>query len=727
MATDTYRRIRSALDGPSDCSFVHWLLDESEGACLALECVLLTLSGGYSVPRPASAEQESVLSIYEKLADSLADPASQELARGLQDKYVLVGATLFDLAHAFGRTHPWRLHSLLASLCTNAPWLETEIEAASDLFMDQLVSFQDKYNSVSARPSIEVVCADIELQWSMSQSWLRLVAFCQLSTSALLHENRCIRELSRAYDVATALVLGLGVVANHAPSREAKSCSVLVRELKWQWSSLACCILQSLLANDSKQARANLYTSPASGCGVLLSILNDMHTVETKLIPFYNAPLLLDMEFRFGLRRVLTDASLTSEVLDQAQLDYIVISIDQLMDMTDPLYQSGLQGLQSRVSQAQGSLNGAAASASAGNGTMVGEGGSDIDAGLVLQIRELIPELGSGFIRACLDYYGTSAEAVVAAIFEGNLPPSLAEMDRSASHWTRPVSNVDTSPNISSGTLVSSAEEPVHLDVLSSRRNIFDNDEFDIFRHNSLDWSRVQQGKSKLRTNLGAPDSDFKSRIMEIAQRIEEDDEYDDTYDHAAQDITAGAIDAKNDIDASATAQHVPGHKSQGKTVSASKMEPDPIKPWEAMLTRLYVEDPALFERKRQTRNSPARADLCAQTGLTHEQIEGWCVMFRRNPRYQQIMDKQTASNSNRPSTREPQSASDVTNEQGSVKEGGRRRARAGSPKPAERSFRNKEKHKAKIGNHDRKKQHARKVRGTVPGEGGPPPPPPSL
>ncbi|KAJ2060976.1 hypothetical protein GGI17_003400 [Coemansia sp. S146] len=714
MSAITHERIRSALDGPSDHSFVLWLLDdETESTCVALECVLLALSGNYGVPPPGPNEQECALAIYEKLADSLADSASQELARGLQDRYILVGATLFDLAQAFSKTHPQRLRGVLASLCANAPWLETEIEAASDLFMDQLVQFQNDYSLYnSMQPPIDTVYADIELQRTMVQSWLCLGAFCQLSTSVLLHDNRCIRELSKACDVATGLQLGLGVATDQAPSSKAESYGVLIRQLKWQWTSLSHCILQALLVDDSKPVDAD------SGCGVLLKILDDMHTVDAKLIPFYNAPLLLDMEFRFGLRQMLANASLVSDVLDQAQLDYITMSIDQLVDMADPLYQNGLLDLEMRADQALESLC-AATAGSAGNGTVLAVAAASLDAAVedrseiaaetVLQVKELIPDLGDGFIRACLDYYGHSAEAVVVAIFEGNLPPSLAEMDRAAEHWVSPASTVENTSNISTGTLASSVEEAKQADILSSRRNIFDNDEFDIFRHNSLDWSRVQQGKSNARLNLKAPDTEFKTRIMEIAQRIEEDDEYDDTYDHTAQDITASAIDAKDDMDASSNGQYLSEPKSRDKAVT------DPIKPWEAMLVRLYGEDPALFERKREARNSPARTALCKQTGLTHEQIEGWYIMFRRNPRHQHIVDRYSA-NTNRPDARKSHSAANATSDQDSVEEDGQRRAQEASSQPAKQAFRNKKKNKAKIGNHDRKKQQARKARSVMGG-----------
>ncbi|KAJ2023269.1 hypothetical protein IWW57_004184 [Coemansia sp. S610] len=701
MSAEAYERIRDALGGPSDHRFVCWLLDETEGVCAALESVLQTLSGNSRLMHPGLNEQECVLAIYEKLAASLADPASQELARRLQDKYVLVGATMFDLALAFGRTRPQRLRVLLASLCANAPWLEAEIEAASDLYIDQLVQFQESYSLYdSTQPPMDTVTAEIKLQLSMAQSWLRLVAFCQMSTSVLLHDDRCLCELSKACDVATGLQFGLGLAASYEPSSEAESYGVLLRQLKWQWTGLSFCILKSLLVAGNNPA------TPSSGGGILLKLLDDMHTADASLVPFYNAPLLLDMEFRFGLRQALADASLVSDTLDQAQLDYITMSIDQLVDMADPLYQSGLRGLELRAAQAQVSLCAATATNSK-NGAILAATAEDFDAEAVLQVKELLPDLGDGFIRACLDYYGHSTEAVVVAIFEGNLPPSLAEMDRAAAHWERPMSIEEGASTTSAGTMASSAEEAKQAGVLSSRKNIFDNDEFDIFQHNSLDWSRVQQGKSKGRISLKAPDTEFKARIMEIAQRIEEDDEYDDTYDHTAQDITASAIDAKDDVDAgsSSSGQHPSERKPQVKA------ETDPIKPWEATLVRLYSEDPALFERKRETRKSPARLALCKQTGLTHEQIEGWHIMFRRNPRHQHIVDRHS-TNVNRPDARRLHPAVDDTSDPGSVEES--------SAQPAKRDFRSKDKNKAKIGNHDRKRQQARKARNTM---GGPPPP----
>ncbi|KAJ1996576.1 hypothetical protein H4R26_006144, partial [Coemansia thaxteri] len=147
MSVGTQGRIRGALAGPSDFSFVSWLLDETEGVCAALECALLEPSKDERAPCATEflEQKELALVIYEKLAASLADTASQQLVRGLQERYILVGATLFDLAQAYNQTHPRRLRALLELLCANAPWLMPEMEAASDMFIHLLAAFRSKH------------------------------------------------------------------------------------------------------------------------------------------------------------------------------------------------------------------------------------------------------------------------------------------------------------------------------------------------------------------------------------------------------------------------------------------------------------------------------------------------------------------------------------------------------------------------------------------------------
>lgn len=49
---------------------------------------------------------------------------------------------------------------------------------------------------------------------------------------------------------------------------------------------------------------------------------------------------------------------------------------------------------------------------------------------LLTHIRELLPDLGEGFILACLEEYGYSSELVINNILEDRLSPSLDKLDR---------------------------------------------------------------------------------------------------------------------------------------------------------------------------------------------------------------------------------------------------------------------------------------------------------
>lgn len=45
-------------------------------------------------------------------------------------------------------------------------------------------------------------------------------------------------------------------------------------------------------------------------------------------------------------------------------------------------------------------------------------------------IRDLLPDLGEGFLLACLQEYGYNSELVINNILEDNLSPSLDKLDR---------------------------------------------------------------------------------------------------------------------------------------------------------------------------------------------------------------------------------------------------------------------------------------------------------
>ncbi|KAJ1945212.1 hypothetical protein EC988_005808 [Linderina pennispora] len=633
----------------------------------------------------------------------------------LQSRYILVGATLFDLARVFGTAQTQQVEGVLDQLCANAPWLLSEIEAAYDLLMEQLTEFERRYTGLGLPESLERVCRDLQLQLGIAQSWRGLAEVCIAAVMVLAQDKQCLLRLSRVYGTVTHLVVGLERKAMDAEGKETYGRIVeLAKKLKWQWCSLAfhiCRLLLDPAGEQAKHRKVKAELSVASGSAVFMELLDSMETQFTELVPFSNAPILFDIEFGFGLRPMLRHAAGSSGDFDEAQLDYIIMSIDQLVDMSDPLYRYGLASLQQRILDAQVPVadygQDAGAQWSSGNDTEATANDNAIDAEVVAQVQELIPDLGAGFVRACLAYYDLNPEAVIMAILEDNLPPSLAGLDRTmadtpvATTAAPTIGIPSTAASVADESAADSDAPTAEHSALDARRNIFDNDEFDIFRRNTLDWSRVHRKKADEQTDINAGDHAVKSRIMEIVQRIEEDDEYDDTYDDTVQDNAVNdAQDADEFIDASKKRglREPAAHKSDGALA-------DPTRAWEELLVHQFISDPSVFERKREARTSKTRQSLRAQTGLSDEQLEGWHIMFLRSPRRQQAIDRfgwqgeQAAV---------PASAKKQQNSSSGPASG----PPAGS---TDRDRRRKEKNKAKVANHHRKNQHDRKMRGAVP------------
>jgi hypothetical protein len=54
---------------------------------------------------------------------------------------------------------------------------------------------------------------------------------------------------------------------------------------------------------------------------------------------------------------------------------------------------------------------------------------------LISQLQDLFPDLGDGFLEACLKAFNDDPEAVTMRLLEENLPTDLATMDRSTVRW----------------------------------------------------------------------------------------------------------------------------------------------------------------------------------------------------------------------------------------------------------------------------------------------------
>lgn len=60
--------------------------------------------------------------------------------------------------------------------------------------------------------------------------------------------------------------------------------------------------------------------------------------------------------------------------------------------------------------------------------------GVELDS-LISQVKDLLPDLGEGFILACLQHYGYDPAQVINNILEERLAPALRRLDRGLDRW----------------------------------------------------------------------------------------------------------------------------------------------------------------------------------------------------------------------------------------------------------------------------------------------------
>ncbi|XP_034282026.2 activating signal cointegrator 1 complex subunit 2 [Pantherophis guttatus] len=167
--------------------------------------------------------------------------------------------------------------------------------------------------------------------------------------------------------------------------------------------------------------------------------------------------------------------------------------------------------------------------------------GVELDS-LISQVKDLLPDLGEGFVLACLEEYNYNVEHVINNLLEDKLTASLQTLDRT---MPRPV-------------------KPDPTPLVTSRCNVFQDDEFDVFSKDAVDVSRIQKGKRSDKSTTKSLLNDKRlvqeqrerySQYSVIVEEVPEpsggrlfsqedyEDEYDDTYDGNQ----VGANDADSD------------------------------------------------------------------------------------------------------------------------------------------------------------------------------------
>ncbi|XP_025789184.1 activating signal cointegrator 1 complex subunit 2 isoform X1 [Puma concolor] len=241
--------------------------------------------------------------------------------------------------------------------------------------------------------------------------------------------------------------------------------------------------------------------------------------------------------------------------------------------------------------------------------------GVELDS-LISQVKDLLPDLGEGFILACLEHYSYNPEQVINNILEERLAPALSQLDRSLDRQVKP----DPTP------------------LLTSRHNVFQNDEFDVFSRDTVDLSRVHKGRSTRKEENTRSLLNDKREVVAQRQRYEQysvvveevplqpgeglpyrgddyEDEYDDTYDGNQ----VGANDADSDDELISrrpfTIPQVLRTKVPGEGQEEDEDEEEEEAEDEAPKPDHFVQDPAVLREKAEAR----RMAFLARKGYRHD------------------------------------------------------------------------------------------------------------
>lgn len=102
-------------------------------------------------------------------------------------------------------------------------------------------------------------------------------------------------------------------------------------------------------------------------------------------------------------------------------------------------------------------------------------------ASLVSMVRDVLPHLDPDYITSCLLHFDKDCERTIHALLEGSVPELIEVQQNSANDSIQNESEQNSGPS--------------NLSLVDTRRNVYDNDEFDIGKNQNLDLSKIHKGK----------------------------------------------------------------------------------------------------------------------------------------------------------------------------------------------------------------------------------------
>jgi hypothetical protein len=159
-------------------------------------------------------------------------------------------------------------------------------------------------------------------------------------------------------------------------------------------------------------------------------------------------------------------------------------------------------------------------------------------------VRQVIPELGDGFVLRALEALNENAEAVVNAVLNNDLPPSVAQMSRST-----------TLAQLANAT-VARRELTTGANAMRERMAVYGEDEFDVLggkANKAIDEGRIYRGKRQDTEFRRSLDGSFHDQFIEQVYN----DDYDDSFDAFEPGVADGETLSEEDGESNLTTTSV--------------------------------------------------------------------------------------------------------------------------------------------------------------------------
>lgn len=445
---------------------------------------------------------------------------------------------------------------------------------------------------------------------------------------------------SSSFDTITdpPIACGLQLVLESTCRVKKTALSLLQHIMYTEFINPATSCIESSLFSDFERVMSRL-------CDVL-AVLFDSSRLDGPAVFLETASLILDYEIEFGLGdeisrlvHMATASEVQLQCLDTRRIQYFATSLEELLTFSGNAETRRLQQQLRRSNVQNGSSD---ASATATHQEQVQTTAAHTERTLLISaVHDIFPELGDGFIEACLVALNDDQELVIMKILEDALPDHIKKLDRTLPR-TFPIEQSNNSvvaynPQPESQQTGNKSPPPTYDESMGStveRRNIYNGDEFDVFKNPALlsDTTKVSHGKQRHMLTaekvLDQDKSEFirdaKDQIIRDVQTFDEDDAYDE--EDVEEYVNIAVLDK--------TMSEIRIVDEQEVTDGPS----DTTANHEAYLVSIYTTDPSVFDI--QQRKCKLRQQMCEATGLTHEQIEGWFQVLQRNPRKDRILAK---------------------------------------------------------------------------------------